>query len=289
MWYTYDCEVSAHDWLVVFKSKQTGEYITIHNDNEMLQGLLTEDDIYCGFNSKHYDRFIIKAIYANFTPQEIKTLSDYLIQGGNGWQYPPLKDLYFQFNDVDIRDDTQMGLSLKAIEGHFGMSVEESTVDFNLDRPWTEQELQEMIYYCKHDVDTTEHLAAVRKEYLHTKMNIGAMANISPIRAMGMTNAKLTAAFLQAKPPEKPWTDEREYKVPDNLLREYIPQEVFNFFGRMYDHSLSDEEVFKSQLEIKIGDCPVTIAYGGIHAAIPHYMWKEGKNCGTDLTSSTAT
>ena len=275
MWITYDCEVSSHDWLVVLKAKETGEYTIVHNDGEALDAVLSDNNIYCGFNSKHYDQFIIKAACNDFSCQEIKTLSDYLIKGGNGWQYAPLRDIYFRFNNVDIRDDTQMGLSLKAIEGHFGMSVEETTVDFNIDRPWTEAELQEMITYCKHDVDTTEFLSDVRKEYLKTKINIGAMAGIPPIKAMSMTNAKLTSAFLQARPPQTPWTDEREYKIPDNLLREYIPQEVFDFFARMYDKSLSDDEVFKSQLEIKIGECPVTIAYGGIHAALPHYMWRQ--------------
>ena len=274
--YTYDCEVSKYDWLVVFKEKSSGEYTVIHNDNEMVKEFITEDGIYLGFNSKHYDQFIIKAIVADFSPQDIKTLSDWLVNSeGNGWQYPPLQDIYFKFNNIDIRDDTQIGLSLKAIEGHFGLSVEETTVDFNLDRPWTEAELQEMITYCKHDVDTTEYLSDVRKEYLRTKMNIGSMVGISPVKSMSMTNAKLTAAFLQAKPPDKPWKDERQYKIPDNLNREYIPQGVFDFFGRMYNPDLTDDEVFKSELEIMIGECPVTLAYGGIHGALPHYQWRQ--------------
>lgn len=279
---TYDCEVSLCDWLVVFKDYDTKAYTIFHNDNDGLKEFIREDCYYVGFNSKHFDMHIIKAIVADFTPQEIKKLSDWLVAGGQGWQYPALQDTYFKFNNIDIRDDTQMGLSLKAIEGHFGMSVEETTVDFNLQRPWTEEELKEMVTYCKHDVDTTEYLTDVRKEYLRTKMNIGAMVNINPIRAMSMTNAKLTAAFLQAHPPDKPWTDEREYKVPDNLRKEYIPQEVFDFFSRMYDKSLTDDEVFKSQLEIKIGDATAVIGYGGIHAAIPNYIWKEGNHDPSD-------
>ena len=275
--YTYDCEVSAYDWLVVFKEKASGEYTIFHNDNDALKSFIRDDDIYIGFNSKHYDQFIIKAICMDFTPEEVKKLNDYLIKdGGQGWQYPPFQGApFFQFNNIDIRDDTQKGLSLKAIEGHLGMSVEETSVDFSLNRPWTDQELKEMIFYCKHDVDTTESLSDIRKEYLRTKMNIGSMVGISPIKAMSMTNAKLTSAFLQAEPPAKPWQDEREYVIPSNLKCEYIPKEVFSFFARMHDSRLTDDEVFKSQLEIEIGNCPVTLAYGGIHGAIPHYQWRE--------------
>lgn len=274
-WYTYDFEVSSHDWLLV--AKANGEYTVVHNDNDYVKELVNEDDIWCGFNSKHYDQFIMKAVCCDFTPQEIKKLSDYLIADNIGWNYGPLKDYYFRFNNVDIRDDTQMGLSLKAIEAHLGLSIQETTVDFNLDRPWTDEELAEMIYYCKHDVDATEHLTKVRKEYLTTKKNLGAMVGIPMAKALSMTNAKLTAAFLHAQKPEKPWTDERQYKVPDNLKLEYIPQEVMDFFNRMYEPSLTDDDVFKSQLEIPVGEANAIIGFGGIHLGIPNYVWKEGE------------
>lgn len=275
--WTYDCEVSAYDWLFVFKQKDTGEYTIIHNDNDMLTAFLTEEDLYCGFNSKNYDQFIVKGVVAGFTPQEIKKLNDYLIRGGRGWDYEALRGTYLKFNNVDIFDDTQRGLSLKAIEGHLGMSIQETTVDFNLDRPWTEEELAEMIYYCKHDVDATERLIEVRHEYLKTKINIGKMAGLDAAKALSMTNAKLTAAFLQARKPEEPWTDERKYVLPLNLRCEYIPREVFDYFARMYDPNLSDEDVFGEKLNIEVGGTPTVIGYGGIHAAIPNYVWKEGQ------------
>ena len=158
----YDCEVFCEDWLVVLKDTETGKYTVVHNDNEELKQCISEDCIYVGFNSKHYDQFIIKAICCGFTPQEVKQTNDYLI-GGQGWEYPPLRDFFFKFNNVDIKDDTQMGLSLKAIEGHLGMSVEETSVPFDIDRPLTEDELRETVFYCKHDVDTTEKLIELSK------------------------------------------------------------------------------------------------------------------------------
>lgn len=275
--YTYDCEVSAYDWLVILKEHGTASYVIIHNDNETLKAFLDDhpEDLFCGFNTKHYDQFIIKAIYSCFTPEQVKALNDYLIGGGRGWEYEALRGTYFKFNNVDIMDDTQKGLSLKAIEAHLGLSIQETTVDFNLNRPWTDSELSEMIYYCKHDVDATEHLLDVRKEYLKTKLNIGKMAGLDEARALSMTNAKLTAAFLQARKPEEPWTDERKYVIPDNLKREYIPQEVFDFFARMYDPNLTDDEVFDEKLEITIAGAPGVVGFGGIHSAIPNYIGEE--------------
>ena len=275
---TYDVECFKCDWIVIFKDKETGTYTVIHNDNEALKMSLSEDAIYIGFNSKHYDQFIIKAIAAGFTPTEIKQVNDYIIGGGQGWEYPALRDIYFSFQNVDIRDDMQVGLSLKAIEGHMGLPIRESNVDFNIDRPLTKEELEETITYCKYDVDTTERLIDLRKDYLKNKIQVGSIAGISETKAMSMTNAKLTAAILNAS--RKEHNDEREYKYPENLKREYIPDEVFTFFDRLSDKSISDDDIFSEKLELAIGECPITIGYGGIHGAIPNYIVEESKRRG---------
>ena len=176
---------------------------------------------------------------------------------------------------MDIRDDTQQGLSLKAIEGHLGMSVKESSVPFDIDRPLTPEEKAETEFYCKHDVDTAERLIDIRKDYLKNKINLGRLAGLDEVKAMGMTNAKLTAAMLKAT--KKPHDDERKYVYPDNLRKEYIPPEVFAFFDRMYDLSISDSELFKGKFNLNIGECPVTLGYGGIHGAIPNFFWGGNK------------
>lgn len=275
---SYDCEVFAYDWLVTLKDKETGVYTCIWNDNEALKMALSDDCIYVGFNSKHYDQYIIKAIAAGFAPEEIKKVNDFIIAGGQGWQCPLLDGIYFRFSNVDIRDDTQQGLSLKAIEGHLGMSVKESSVPFDIDRPLTPEEKAETEFYCKHDVDTAERLIDIRKDYLKNKINLGRLAGLDEVKAMGMTNAKLTAAMLKAT--KKPHDDERKYVYPDNLRKEYIPPEVFAFFDRMYDLSISDSELFKGKFNLNIGECPVTLGYGGIHGAIPNFFWEETEDRG---------
>ena len=231
---------------------------------------MKKQPLLAGFNTKHYDQYILKAVLLDQTPEEIKAINDYIIQlGMDGWTYPLFKENKVYFNVYDLMDDCQQGLSLKAIEGHLGMDIRETTVPFDIDRPLTEEELDEVIAYCKHDVDATEVLDGLRQDYLKNKIILGEECGLPPERALYMTNAKLTAAFLGAV--ETPHDDEREYQYPAKLRREYIPAEVFEFFDRMHDPSLTDEEVFSSKLEIKVGDCPVTLAYGGIHGAIPCY------------------
>ena len=79
---SYDCEVFAYDWLVTLKDKETGVYTCIWNDNEALKMALSDDCIYVGFNSKHYDQYIIKAIAAGFAPEEIKRSTISLLPEG---------------------------------------------------------------------------------------------------------------------------------------------------------------------------------------------------------------
>ena len=273
-WYTYDAEIFAYDSIIGFKDKETGAYYHFHNDNEGVREFITDNGIYCGFNTKHYDSHITKAIVSDFPPEEVKQVNDWIIKGNQGWECPMLDRVYYRFNNVDIMDDMQMGLSLKAIEGHLGLNIEETEVDFNLDRPLTQEEIARVIEYNKADLDATEKVTEIRKDYLNNKIYLGGLKGIEPSKALAMTNAKLTAAYLDAHKTVE-YDDEREYKYPANLRREYIPQEVFDFFDRLYDKSIPDDELFKSKLNILVGDCPVTLGFGGIHGAIPFYQKEE--------------
>ena len=265
----YDCEIFAYDWIVVFKDISTGIFTVIHNDNDAVREVIDEDNIYIGFNSKHFDSFIIKAIAYDFSPPEIKQLNDFLIDGGRGWEYAPLKEGYFKFNNVDIRDDVQKGLSLKAIEGHMGMDIQETEVSFDLDRPLTEYELQQTIHYCKHDVDATHELMKLRADYLKTKKNLGKRAGIDEAKSLAATNAKLTAMMLRAE--RKEWNDGREYVYPENLDTVVIPKPILDFFETIHDMSIPDDVLFKTSFEIEIGGMPCKYAWGGVHGSLTGY------------------
>lgn len=275
-----DTEVFAYDYLVVFKNKETKEYLRFHNDPDGVKSVLEmEDAIFAFFNGKHYDRFILSAIVRDGRPEVVKAVNDFIISGHEGWEYPDRDLVGYQFPMYDLMDDCQMGLSLKAIEAHLGMDIRETTVPFDIDRPLTEAEKEEVEFYCDHDVDATDTLDDLRQGYLQSKIAVGGMVGIPPEKALYMTNAKLTAEFLGAEAKEH--DDERKYKYPDNLRKEFIPDEVFHFFNRLYDSTIPDEEIFKSKLQLNIGECPVVIGFGGVHAAIPNYQFREdGENVG---------
>ena len=258
----------------IFKDRDTGVHYGFHNDNEAIKRFMTnnEDAIFCGFNTKKYDQYIIKAICAGFSPEEVKELNDWLIESDDnqGWQYPALQGIYFRFNNVDVKDDMQMGLSLKAIEGHLGMSIEETEVDFDIDRPLTKEELKLTVKYCIHDVDATEKLTEIRKDYLRTKLNIGKRANIDSVKALSSTNAKLTALMLKAVKRE--WNDGRDYVYPPNLDLSVIPKEILDFFDTIHDKSIPDATLFETNLVIDIGGMQCKFAWGGVHGSVTKYF-----------------
>lgn len=261
-----DTEVFAYDNIAVFKDLLTGFHYVFHNDPNGVREFMDEDSdtIYYTANGKHYDRFILQAMYNLHSPMTIKDLNDFIIrERGEGWDYPLLKDNYFKCNIVDLFDDMQMGLSLKSIEAHLGMDIEESQVDFDIDRPLTYEELQLTIKYCTYDVDATHELLKLRKNYLETKMRLGAECGLSPERAMALTNARLTAVYLGAK--KTMFYDERKYVFPTNIDYRILPDAVVAFYQRMWDVTIPDEVLFSDKYQGSIGDCTYTLGYGGIH------------------------
>lgn len=188
--YIFDCEVFAYDWLFDFKDVVTGEHISIWNDNDAVIAFMERDPFLGGFNNKHYDNFILKAVMCGFTPEEVKKVNDLIIQEElSGWDIPSLKEYRVFFDSFDLRDDCQDGISLKAIEAHLGIPIEETGVDFNIDRPLTESERRRTEYYCRYDVDATEILWKLRQGYLDNKVAVGAKRGLTDRKAMYMTNS----------------------------------------------------------------------------------------------------
>jgi len=269
--FVVDVEVFKYDWIAIFLDISTGEWFTYHNNNDAVRDLLSlSDTVFCGFNNKHYDNHILKAIACGAEPDLVKSLNDFIItEERPGWEHWFLRQNRFWFDSFDLMDDTQVGTSLKHIEAHLGYNIEETQVDFNIDRPLTPEEIQSTIFYCKYDVLMTAKLLTLRKSYLEAKLNVGRSIDLPDTKALYMTNARLTAAALEAEFVQR--YDEREYSYPENLDRSLIPPEVLRFFNRMQDKSIPDKELFSSKLNLMVDGAEAIIAFGGIHHAQPNY------------------
>lgn len=267
----FDCEVFLYDWLFVFKDTTTKQYTYIHNDPLELRNFLNDDDIIlCGFNSKHYDNYIAKAIVYGATNEEVKEINDFIIkEGQQGWEHPFFTWKKTWFKSFDLFDDMQDGMSLKAIEAHLGMNIVESEVDFDIQRPLTEEEIKMTFKYCKTDVDATEVLLKKRKKYLSTKIKLGRMRGIPDDVSLSCTNAKIVAKYLMAT--ATPRNDGRDYVYPPNLDLSVIPQEIIDFFETIHDESIPEKQLFKTSLKIKLGTCPCKFAWGGVHGSETKY------------------
>lgn len=268
----YDIEVFAYDWIVIFYDITSRQYYVYHNDNLGVRAFMSAPGrIYCGFNNKHYDNHIVKAICCGADPALVKQINDFIIVDERvGWEHYFLRSNNFWFDSFDLMDDCQVGTSLKSIEAHLGLPIVESEVDFDIDRPLTPEELESTIKYCKYDVAYTVKLLTLRKDYLNAKLNVGRRKGMKDARALYMSNARLTAAFLDAVPTAR--YDEREYVYPDNLDKSLIPSEVLRFFDQLQDLSIPSERLFNTQLKFLVDGAEAIVGFGGIHHAQPKYQ-----------------
>ena len=265
--YGFDCEVFKYDFIVVFKNKQNGKRFIFHNDSEGLSNFIDNAPLIYGFNCKHYDNYILKAIVNEFTPQEVKNLNDYIIvDDGNGWEYPELQNAskYVYLNSFDLKDDMLPSLSLKSIEAHTYRNIKETEVDFNLNRPLSQEELNLVIKYCCEDVDATEALFDLRFDYLDTKVYLGSMIGLSADQSLSMSNAKVTAKYLNATFIER--NDGRELVLPKGLIdQSNLPNGLYDFFQQINDLSIPDDVLFKKNFKTIIAGCPCVFSWGGGH------------------------
>lgn len=255
----YDFEVFAYDWLVVITDTDThSEYIFINDE----QGLIDfynqhKSDIWIGYNSRHYDQYILKAIICGFKPQEI---NDYIIvKREPGWKF--YKDFWkIQLFNFDVM--TNKLRSLKQLEGFMGHDIRESSVSFNIMRELTDEEIQEVIEYCRHDVHETMHIFMTNIAEFESQLELLKMFNL-PLRNISKTKAQLSAVILEAKQPNVPRDDEFDFTFPPTLrINKYT--EVLDFYKENKD--------YEKVLEIDIAGVPHLFAWGGLHGARNNYI-----------------
>lgn len=228
-----------------------------------------DQEIWIGYNNRRYDQYIMKAILLDMNPKEV---NDWIIRDNKpGWQYSSLFNKISMINfDTMLRMDT----GLKSLEAFMGNDIRETSVPFDIDRPLTKEEIEQVFLYCNHDVEQTIEVWLARKAEFDAAMGIVKIFDL-PLTYMGKTGAQRVAKILGGK--GRKFDDEFEFPIVDTLrLKKY--RAVRDWYRNPENHD------YKKKQKVMIAGVEHTLAWGGIHGAIKKY-YGEGIYLMADVTA----
>lgn len=281
----YDFEVFKEDWLVVVIDMMKKEEHVIINDPAALEKLHSENmnEIWVGFNSRHYDQYIFKGILCGFDPKKI---NDYIIVKGNpGWKFSSLLRNVKLIN-YDVMTNIDRGL--KTFEGFMGNDIRESSVPFDIDRKLTIKELEETVKYCRHDVQQTVEVFLERKDDFEAHMGLVKIAcKDKPLDLFLLSKTKVQLSSIILDANKKEHNDEFDIDFPSTLKIEKYT-EVLDWYAnpknRTYYKTVEGKKPQKNQLDIMVAGVPHVFGWGGVHGAIDKYHG-EGYYLNMDVAS----
>lgn len=268
----YDFEVFKYDWLVVVIDMMKKKEHVIINDPDALKKLYEENknEIWVGFNSRHYDQYILKGILCGFDP---KRINDYIIVKGNpGWRFSSLLRNVRLIN-YDVMTGIDRGL--KTFEGFMGNDIRESSVPFDIDRKLTQEEIEETVKYCRHDVEQTVEVFLERKDDFEAHLGLVKLAcQGKPLDLFLLSKTKVQLSSIILDATKKDHDDEFDIDFPSTMKIEKYTQ-VVDWYAdpknRKYNVDPDNPKSKKNQLEIMIAGVPHVFGWGGVHGAIDKY------------------
>jgi len=293
----YDFEVFKYNWLAVFIDvTHRKEYVIIDNPDE-LKALYEANskDIWVGFNNRHYDQYIFKGILLGMNP---KPINDYIIvQNGEGWQYSSAFNKIPMIN-YDVMPTPPVGL--KTLEGFLGSNIKETEVPFDIERPLTQKEIEQTVFYCRHDVEETV------KVFLEKIDDFNAMYEIVkafdlPMSCIGDSEARITAKVLGCS--RRDYSDEfdfyilpciqlKKYKYVQDWFEYIVDRTLDEMCERGFDTDTSSYEFhdyfYKQELKTTVAGIPHTFGFGGLHGATEkpsHFDKKDGAGYHVDVNN----
>lgn len=284
----YDFEVFKYDWLVVVLDMEAQKEHVIINDKAKLEALYEAHkfDIWTGFNSRHYDQYILKAILCGFNPKEV---NDFIIvEHNDGWMFSGLLK-QFPLNNYDVMPSQPIGL--KTLEGFLGSNIKETDVDFNINRKLTPEEIEQTVFYCRHDVEQTVEVFLQKKADFEAMFGIVKAFNL-PLSCIGDTEARITSKVLGCVRTR--FTDEFDYFfLPCLCLSKYkTVQDWFELKRREGQSASKDWNEYQKRtwykqqsLTVTVAGVPHVFGFGGLHGAPDKPVHRKGLILHVDVGS----
>ena len=286
----YDFEVFKYNWLIVaIDPEQEFPYI-IWDDASKLEELYSryKGDIWIGFNNRHYDQYILKAVLCGLSAWEC---NDWIINKHQpGWSFSELLRRIFLIN----YDVMPLNSSLKQLEGFQGHNIHESSIDFTIDRPLTEAEKLETEKYCRNDVEETMNVFLENINDFNALLWLVKEYNF-PLAYMSKTKAQISAEILECEPVDRDdeWDlsvlpciqlqDKKRWLTVKRKKKKGEPSVDDERVGKVFmrpDEWFLDEQYrdYRLYFEIEVAGVEHTLAWGGIHGGRKQYHYKCDKN-----------
>ena len=270
----YDIEVFIKDALVVFMDINENEVAHFWNERNRectddpsgFEGIpdVISGKTLVGYNNYNYDDHILTAMMnqVRSMPDILKAINNTIIESGRyANKISPLIHSLDTMQQIDVSHP-----SLKQIEANMGMSIVESSVPFDIDRPLTDEEREETLEYCRHDVKATIRVYKQRKKsYFQSKDGLLRMIPEDKREyAYRWNTTTLSANVLLGEDKPTPWI---KHRVPEKYWRnvEGITSDVWD----MWEECTTEEGVLGKgrSKTIKAYGCNFVFGMGGLHGA----------------------
>lgn len=285
----YDFEVySKINWFCVtfINYEDRNKEVVIVNDRVKLIEFYNahKDDIFISYNGRQYDTGIFKGILDGMN---VGFVNDKLIKEGkkpfqvvkNAKKYP--------LNDYDtiLKDK-----SLKQLEAFMGDDIRETEVDFNIDRPLTQEEIEQTLYYNHHDV------IEVLRVLDYCWDDFEGQLDIIELYGLDMSYFTKTKVQLAVSPKilnavdQHTLDDEFDIRLPETIRLsdkyKFIPEWYMNPKNWRYkEHLRSEDNQHNNQLCCTVAGIPHVFAWGGCHGADDKEAVFEGIILHADVAS----
>ncbi|AKG94462.1 putative DNA polymerase [Enterococcus phage Ec-ZZ2] len=264
----FDIEIFKHDSLFVFRDYFTKEWFIINNNLDELRKFYLEyrDSMFIGYNNASYDNNVMRGYLQGKNAYQ---MSKTIIESDNrGLVYKMFDSHKTPLFGMDLYQDNK-GFSLKEHSAFLGINIKETEVDFDMDRPLTDEEKDKNIAYCKNDVLATEKRFEQNIGMLLAKATIALMFDMDKTDLL-QTNANLTAKLLGATKQEvRPdLTDPLELDKRLNINTKEIAEAYLN-----HEFELNEDGKLNVSLEYTDEDGYTMIfGSGGVHGAKASYI-----------------
>ena len=205
-----------------------------------------QESVWIGHNNSHYDNYILQAIIENKDPF---TISKKIVEEN----IKPKLDIYLRYYDLM----TWHFGSLKVIEGQMGKNISESEVDFNIDRPLTEEEKKLTESYNRDDLDQTLEDARLCKNEIQLRFDM--------MKEFGLGYSTLRITENQIA--EKVLKPKRIHGIEEQIITPVLYPQLKIKNKEMISYFLNKEWEYKPKIILNLCGVNHTIAKGGIHAA----------------------